>query len=66
MSEEKPVLNIKGEFRNLKQIKELLPQIATLQEKYDVILELRVVDGVKTVVRNFNWLFLLIQDVLSS
>lgn len=66
MSEEKPVLNIKGEFRNLKQIKELLPEIATLQEKYDVILELRVVDGVKTVVRNFNWLFLLIQDVLSS
>ncbi|MEF7456940.1 hypothetical protein [Pediococcus pentosaceus] len=54
MSEEKPVLNIKGEFRNLKQIKELLPEIATLQEKYDVILELRVVDGVKTVVRNFN------------
>jgi hypothetical protein len=54
MNEEKPVLNIKGEFRNLNQIKELLPQIATLQEKYDVVLELHVVDGVKTVMSHFG------------
>ncbi|WP_275429685.1 hypothetical protein [Pediococcus acidilactici] len=34
MNKEKPVLKVQGEFDNLEQIEELLPQIATLQQKY--------------------------------
>ncbi len=53
MNKEKPVLKVQGEFDNLEQIEELLPQIATLQERYDVDLEIHVVNGVKTVISHF-------------
>lgn len=36
MKRYKPVLKVEAEMQNIEQVKELLPQIATLQEKYDV------------------------------
>ncbi|KZU71656.1 hypothetical protein [Lactiplantibacillus plantarum] len=36
MKQDKPVLKVEAEMQNLEQVKELLPQIATLQKKYDV------------------------------
>lgn len=36
MSDNKPVLTIKASVENLGQVKELLPQIATLQQKYEI------------------------------
>lgn len=50
----KPLIEIKTYFDDLKEIKELLPQIATLQERYDVDLELHVVNGVKTIIQHFS------------
>lgn len=42
MNKEKPVLKVQGEFDNLEQIEELLPQIATLQQKYEVRLNINL------------------------
>lgn len=38
----KPLIEIKTYFDDLKEIKELLPQIATLQQKYAVKLNINV------------------------
>ncbi|ARW24273.1 hypothetical protein S101189_00836 [Pediococcus acidilactici] len=38
----KPLIEIKTYFDDLKEIKELLPQIATLQQKYEVRLNINL------------------------
>ncbi|WP_159216924.1 hypothetical protein [Pediococcus acidilactici] len=38
----KPLIEIKTYFDDLKEIKELLPQIATLQQKYEVRLNVNL------------------------
>lgn len=42
MKRDKPVLKIEAEMQNLEQVKELLPQIATLQGKYTVDLKINM------------------------
>ncbi|WP_159272405.1 hypothetical protein [Pediococcus acidilactici] len=38
----KPLIEIKTYFDDLKEIKDLLPQIATLQQKYEVRLNINL------------------------
>lgn len=40
-------------MQNIEQVKELLPQIATLQEKNDVVLKIQVNPGVITKINQF-------------
>ncbi|MCW6172028.1 hypothetical protein [Lactiplantibacillus plantarum] len=42
MKQDKPVLKVEAEMQNLEQVKELLPQIATLQRKYTVDLKINM------------------------
>ncbi|VDH11665.1 Uncharacterised protein [Lactiplantibacillus plantarum] len=42
MKQDKPVLKVEAEMQNLEQVKELLPQIATLQGKYTVDLKINM------------------------
>lgn len=42
MKQDKPVLKVEAEMQNLEQVKELLPQIATLQRKYTVDLKIKM------------------------
>ncbi|MCS6094126.1 hypothetical protein D5S09_15645, partial [Lactobacillus sp. LMY-20] len=42
MTQDKPVLKVEAEMQNLEQVKELLPQIATLQRKYTVDLKINM------------------------
>ncbi len=42
MTQDKPVLKVEAEMQNLEQVKELLPQIATLQRKYTVNLKINM------------------------
>lgn len=42
MKQDKPVIKVKAEMQNLEQVKELLPQIATLQRKYTVDLKINM------------------------
>lgn len=42
MKRDKPVLKVEAEMQNLEQVKELLPQIATLQRKYTVDLKIKM------------------------
>lgn len=42
MKQDEPVLKVEAEMQNLEQVKELLPQIATLQRKYTVDLKINM------------------------
>ena len=42
MKQDKPVLKVEAEMQNLEQVKEFLPQIATLQRKYTVDLKINM------------------------
>jgi len=42
VKQDKPVLKVEAEMQNLEQVKELLPQIATLQGKYTVGLKINM------------------------
>ncbi|WP_159257066.1 hypothetical protein [Lactiplantibacillus pentosus] len=42
MKQDNPVLKVEAEMQNLEQVKELLPQIATLQRKYTVDLKINM------------------------
>ncbi|MEC5117797.1 hypothetical protein [Lactiplantibacillus plantarum] len=42
MTQDKPVLKVEAEMQNIEQVKELLPQIATLQRKYTVDLKINM------------------------
>ena len=53
MKRDKPVLKVEAEMQNIEQVKELLPQIATLQEKNDVVLKIQVNPGVITKINQF-------------
>lgn len=53
MKRYKPVLKVEAEMQNIEQVKELLPQIATLQEKNDVVLKIQVNPGVITRINQF-------------
>lgn len=53
MKRYKPVLKVEAEMQNIEQVKELLPQIATLQEKNDVVLKIQVNPGVITKINQF-------------
>lgn len=51
--EEMDKLNMNLSVRSLDELKELLPQIATLQEKNDVVLKIQVNPGVITKINQF-------------
>ncbi|WP_158664262.1 hypothetical protein [Lactiplantibacillus plantarum] len=53
MKRDKPVLKVEAEMQNIEQVKELLPQIATLQEKNDVVLKIQVNPEVITKINQF-------------
>lgn len=53
MKRDKPVLKVEADLQNIEQVKELLPQIATLQEKNDVVLKIQVNPGVITKINQF-------------
>lgn len=42
MTQDKPVLKVEAEMQNLEQVKELLPQIATLAKNYEINLNVNL------------------------